>query len=179
MAACELRRIPAGEVDSANLLASLALRAEAVLGYSWLRRKLKVQPGSLAVTLQELGIEPFRPQDVKHYKAERLRTAREAVTAEYEHRSRGENFTFELPPGTYVRGKWRRSALKGFQGEVPAFALSHAIEIKERMPKVEFEVDFLSIDSRYDPFLIARCGRERYYIDVWDEAEFEQQHYRS
>jgi hypothetical protein len=28
----------------------------------------------------------------------------------------------------------------------------------------------------YDPFLIASCGDESYYIEVWDEPEFERKH---
>jgi hypothetical protein len=33
----------------------------------------------------------------------------------------------------------------------------------------------LRIEKRYDPFLVARCGRERFYIDVWKEADFEKE----
>ena len=36
-------------------------------------------------------------------------------------------------------------------------------------------VEELTVDKRYDPFLIVACGRERFYIDVWDEPEFETQ----
>ena len=46
-------------------------------------------------------------------------------------------------------------------------------EIKERLPKVEFYVDELRAVRRYDPFLVVACGRERFYIDVWDEHDFE------
>jgi hypothetical protein len=56
---------------------------------------------------------------------------------------------------------------------VPEFALSKAIEIKERLPKAEFYVDELKAVKRYDPFLVVVCGRERFYIDVWDERNFE------
>lgn len=176
MPACELHRIPASEIESSTLIASLAVRAEALLGYSWLRRRLNLKPSTLAVVLQELEIEPFCPEDVKRYKAERLRNAKHAVYAEYEKRSIAENFLTSLAPGTFVHGKWRRTRLRSFEGEVPEFVLSRAIEIKERAPNVEFEVEALRIDSRYDPFLIVKCGRQRFYIDVWDEAEFERQH---
>jgi hypothetical protein len=73
---------------------------------------------------------------------------------------------------SFVRVSWRRTKLAKYQGEVPEFALSRAIEIKERLPKVRFYVDELTVEKRYDPFLIAACGRERFYIDVWDEPEF-------
>jgi hypothetical protein len=176
MAVSELNRVSASELESSTLVRTLALRAEAVLGYSWLRKKLALQPSTLATALEEIGIEPFRPEDVKRYKAERLLQAKKFKYSDLQERSLIEKFTTGLAPGSYVRGKWRRTQLQRFDGAVPEFALSHAIEIKERVPDVQFEVESLRIDSRYDPFLIARCGRKRFYIDVWDEPEFEKHH---
>jgi hypothetical protein len=75
--------------------------------------------------------------------------------------------------GTFVRAKWHLVPLRKFKGEVPEFALSKALEIKERLPKAEFYVDELRAVKRYDPFLVVACGRERFYIDVWDEHDFE------
>jgi hypothetical protein len=38
-------------------------------------------------------------------------------------------------------------------------------------------VEQLQIERRiYDPFLIVSCADGSYYIEVWDEAEFERQH---
>ncbi len=66
--------------------------------------------------------------------------------------------------------------LREYDGEVPEYALSRALEIKERMPSAEFDVEELRVSKRYDPFLIVHCGRERFYIEVWDEKPFEKEH---
>jgi hypothetical protein len=34
----------------------------------------------------------------------------------------------------------------------------------------------LRVERRYDPFLIVSSGKERFYIDVWEEQEFEKKH---
>jgi hypothetical protein len=169
----ELRReIPPSLQESSNLITSLALRAEAVLGYSWLRKRLKIEPGSLAQALIELAIEPFRVEDVKKYKKERARLTEQQAFNEYRKCARCDGYAF-LPPGTYVKATWHVVPLDSYQGEVPEFALSRALEIKERIPSVEFEIEELHVDKRYDPFLIASCGGERFYIDVWEEENFE------
>jgi hypothetical protein len=175
MSSPQLRRETPKPREQSNLLASVALKAEAMLGYSWLRKRLGIELGSLARTLEELGIEPFRGEDVKQYKKERARMAEHQAYSVYRDRSRRQGFT-HLAPGTYVRASWRAVPLQRFEGEVPAFALSRALEIKERMPNAEFEVEELRVEKRYDPFLVARCGRERFYIDVWEEEEFETNH---
>jgi hypothetical protein len=171
----QLRREIPRPKEQSNLLASLALKAEALLGYSWLRKRLGIELGSLARTLEELGVEPFRGEDVKQYKKERARMAEHQAYSAYRERARRQGY-IDLAPGTYVRATWRTVPLQRFEGEVPAFALSRALEIKERMPGAEFEVEELRVEKRYDPFLVARCGRERFYIDVWEEEEFETNH---
>ena len=176
MAVRELRREPnAVSVESSNLLAAIALKAEAVLGYSWLRKRLGIEPGSLSRTLDELGIEPFRIDDVRKYKKEKARDAERKVLESYSVRARQSGFR-EIPPGTYVRATWAVIAINQYDGKVPEFALSHALEIKERIPTAEFEVEELRVDKRYDPFLVVCCGKERFYIDVWEEHEFESEH---
>jgi hypothetical protein len=172
----ELRRASASAVaEPSNPIIALALKAEAVLGYSRLRKRLGIEPGSLASTLNEIGIEPFRSQDVTRYKAEKAAKVEHQVLADYRRRARQELY-FAIPPGTYVRATWRTVPLKDYDAEVPEYALSHALEIKERMPEAEFDVEELRVEKRYDPFLIVYCGRERFYIDVWDEPPFEKQH---
>lgn len=175
MSTVDLRRRPASETVEANqMIAQLALRAEAVLGYSWLRKKLQIGQGVLAHILEELEIQPFRSDDVKNYKKERACAAEREVAADFLSRSPDVGF-LGFPPGTYIKAKWQSKPLREYDGDVPAFALSHAVEIKERMPSVEFEVEELRIEKRYDPFLVVRCGREKFYIDVWNECDFEKQ----
>jgi hypothetical protein len=175
MPGLELRRDPRSLPDSSNLITALALKAEAVLGYSWLRKRLGIEPGSLAHALTELAVQPFRVEDVKKYKKEKARKAEQQAFAEYTDRGRRDGFG-GLPIGTHVRATWRVVPLQNYEGEIPEFALSHALEIKQRIPSAEFEIEELRVDKRYDPFLIACCGSERFYIDVWEEGDFEESH---
>src|SRR5512146_3021267 len=64
-----LRRVPATDiVPRFDLLSALALKAEALLGYSRLRQRLGIAPASLTRALEELDLEPFRTDDVSRYK---------------------------------------------------------------------------------------------------------------
>lgn len=174
MESTDIRREALPKVaEPASLLTSLALKAEAVLGYSWLRSRLGVEIGTLRQALQEVGIEPFSKQDVETYKEERERKAEKQAWDELAERARQDGFPGLFGTGSYARAQWRSVPLRRYDGEVPAFALSHALEIKERVPNAEFEVEELRVEKRYDPFLLVSLGRERFYIDVWDEAEFE------
>jgi hypothetical protein len=175
MPGLKLRRDPRSLPESSNLITALARKAEVVLGYSWLRKRLGIEPGSLAHALTELAVEPFRVEDVKEYKKEKARRAERQAFAEYRQRARREGL-IALPPGTCVRATWRVVPLQNYEGEIPEFALSHALEIKERIPSAEFEIEELRVEKRYDPFLIACCGKERFYIDAWEEEDFERSH---
>jgi hypothetical protein len=82
--------------------------------------------------------------------------------------------------GTRTVRKWAQCNLSAYQGNVPEFVLAKAIAIKETRPGVNFSVDQLFeerevIERDPDPFLIAQLGDEHYYIDVWDEKEYEAQ----
>ncbi len=178
MVSNELRRARASEiVPEFDLISAIALKAEALLGYSALRKRLGIHPASLTRTLEELGIDPFLEEDVKEYKARKAQALEDKVWADFRGRAGLEPVAaVEALVTSFVHVAWRRTKLARFQGEIPEFALSRAIEIKERLPKARFYVDELTVDKRYDPFLIVACGRERFYIDVWDEPEFESQH---
>jgi hypothetical protein len=49
-----------------------------------------------------------------------------------------------------------------------------AQQIAEAVPGATFETETLRDHSHhYDPFLVVRLGSERYYVEVWDESDFE------
>lgn len=85
---------------------------------------------------------------------------------------------FENGSGTRIKREWRSASLPSFSsiGNVPEFVLEKAIAIKEKLPAVNFSVEYL-VDNHEvrdpDPFLVAVLENERYYIDVWDEKEYE------
>jgi hypothetical protein len=61
--------------------------------------------------------------------------------------------------------------------DVPEFIWAKAREIASLLPEANFTVDQLQSERRvYDPFLIVSYADESYYIEVWDESEFERQH---
>lgn len=83
--------------------------------------------------------------------------------------------------GRRVVRDWFKSSLEDFTGNVPEFALAKAIQIKEALPKAKFDIEYLAYAEQNnpnpaplpDPFLVATLDDERYYIEVWDEKEYE------
>jgi len=84
--------------------------------------------------------------------------------------------------------KWQTYSLKGYPGAVPEFVLSKALQIKALLPEAEFQIDQLVVEREQtivqrdpDPFLIVSLStyngrsvdKESYYIEVWDEKEYE------
>jgi hypothetical protein len=177
MTTAELRRARASHVPrSFDLLSAIALKAESLLGYSGLRRKLGVAPAALTQALEELEIEPFRADDVKKYKDTKARAVEHRVWREFLDAARVEGLAPGGLIGSFVHAHWRRLKLGKYRGQVPLFALSKAVEIKQQLPKAEFYVEELVVDKQYDPFLVVRCGREEFYVDVWDERDFEREY---
>jgi hypothetical protein len=74
---------------------------------------------------------------------------------------------------------WYTVPISEFAGAIPEFVLQRAIQIKKECPKAELKINYLVEEERRnlrrdpDPFLVAALGSECYYIDVWDEREYE------
>jgi hypothetical protein len=82
---------------------------------------------------------------------------------------------------------WARKELKYYSamGTTPDFVLARAIQIIDKVPKAQFFVEYLQEEDnevvpKPDPFLVACIQTphqpepdEQYYIDVWDEKDFE------
>jgi len=86
--------------------------------------------------------------------------------------------------GEDSRGKrskisWRRYTIQDYQGTIPEFALNKMVQIAAAYPEARFQVDQLEkhtenwIVREPDPFLVVYAGNEQYYIEVWDEKEYE------
>jgi hypothetical protein len=66
-------------------------------------------------------------------------------------------------------GLWQTTPLSEYKEPVPEFALRYAIEIKKKIPQVEFSIrHFVSAD----PFLVVHYEGKDYYIAVWGEPDF-------
>lgn len=101
--------------------------------------------------------------------------------------------------GQRTTRSWKRKSIQEYQttGTIPDHVLYKAIQIKEHMPEAQFEIEQLVLDREKtiipdpDPFLVVnlygqqtvsdRYGDsytnpvvvESYYIEVWDERDFE------
>jgi hypothetical protein len=100
-------------------------------------------------------------------------------------------YTFSCLLGDTGRGtrsihSWERISISGYNGNIPEFALNKAVQIKMELPKVKLSIDALTVQREEDkkkesavveylrdPFLVAELGTEIFYIDVWDEKEYE------
>ena len=76
-------------------------------------------------------------------------------------------------------GRWQRTGIATQLHTVPDFAIARAIAVKKECPEAEMYIDYLTV-SEYetrrpdpDPFLVAKLGNEEFYLDVWNEPQFE------
>jgi hypothetical protein len=80
---------------------------------------------------------------------------------------------------TIVKRFWKTYNLEYYSHPIPEHLLAAAIAIKEQNPKTIFEVETFYVERTHrvprqaDPFLVAVLNQERYYIGVWEEAEYE------
>jgi hypothetical protein len=78
---------------------------------------------------------------------------------------------------------WRAIPLSAYQGTIPEYVLAKAVSIAEAIPAARFYIEQLVSTTEHnafakmepDPFLIVEYSDERYYIEVWDEKDFETQ----
>lgn len=159
-----LKRAPLLTEDQVgrNLRAQLASKAEMLLGYTTLKENVRVA-GELGKVLLELDIEPFTKDSVERYKKSKM--------TKITYRRNWTNVT--------ETRKWTRHPISGYSKPIPEFVLNKAVQIKEKLPDVQFLIDELGTVRRLkkiqppDPFLVAVLGNEEYYIEVWDEPKFE------
>jgi hypothetical protein len=151
------------DLDLSNPRQKLAAEAEAVLGYTPLRKELRA-PGTLRralakleiAVLEEASVDQYKKQMVEHY----------ATT------------------GKMAMPTWRLTPLKKYTQPVPEFVLQKAVEIKRELPEAQFYVDQLAMD----PFLIVSLeeihdwstnqprkldAETAAYVEAWAEPLFE------
>lgn len=136
--------------ESTPEIESLAKKAKEVLGYMVLEYDLSTK---LAETLKGLDIEILDREQVDDYKQALEVTQRGALIGR--------------------ESKWEKFHIDMYPRPIPEHVLNKAIQIKERLPSVDFFVDELRSNRIPDPFLLVKLGREEYYIEVWDEPKFE------
>jgi hypothetical protein len=143
-----------------DLAPALALRAERELGYSAARIALGTL-GPLGNALAKLDIAPFAPESVRAYQDNARSDANARNCREF--------------PGTCSTVEWKRTPLRGYEGVLPLHVLDRALAIHAAANGcVEFFVEEIS----EDPFLVATTSTEEYYVEVWEEREFERENER-
>lgn len=118
------------------------------------------------------GIRPFQAAAVEEYKQVALAEARASDPMASPEAFRRAMISMSR----YAEYRWERSSLGGaeqFDGIVPEGVLAVALDLKEKLPEVTFEVDALRRNVIVDPFLIARYGLAEFYVAVWDEPGFD------
>src|SRR5579859_4248639 len=151
MATATLKRISLkAKPKVSEEIKQLARDAQVILRYVFFADDVLSGTEKLSTVLRRLEIKPFDWRQVEEYKEKR----REAIRKK---------------TGSY-NYYWSETKLKDATA-VPPFVLRKAIEIKRACPEVQLFVDALRDDP--DPFLVAQLGREKFWIECWDEREFE------
>ncbi|HYL11828.1 MAG TPA: hypothetical protein VEV41_02270 [Terriglobales bacterium] len=79
-------------------------------------------------------------------------------------------------PRYYTCLRWVRVPLEEAHN-VPEFVKAKASEIANLLPEATFTVEQLRSEKKiYDPFLIVSYANESYYVEVWEEPEFERKY---
>jgi hypothetical protein len=79
-------------------------------------------------------------------------------------------------PLFYTCLRWVRLPLEEVH-DVPEFVKAKTREIANLLPDASFTVEQLRSEKKvYDPFLIVSYADESYYVEVWEEPEFEQKY---
>lgn len=72
--------------------------------------------------------------------------------------------------------RWDMDEIRHFQGEVPAYALQTALDVKEKLDEAgiqhRFMIDHLTIGRKADPFLVLDVNDTWQWLEVWDEPGF-------
>jgi len=79
-------------------------------------------------------------------------------------------------PRYYTCLRWVRVPLEKVR-DAPEFVKAKAREIANLLPDATFTVEQLrSEKKKYDPFLIVSYADKSYYVEVWEEPEFERKY---
>jgi hypothetical protein len=161
-----LKRFTVTEQNVTDMRSELAAEAEALLGYSVLRKRLGMQ-SPLTTALLKLEIEPFDSKSVDEYKKQMLAYAQNEAARM--------DVAEGIKPGSWQAriARWQEFSINGYSKPIPEYAIEKALQVKKACPEVSFKIEELTIVP--DPFLIAVLGKVRRYIEVWDEPKFEGQ----
>ncbi len=125
-------------------------KASKLLGYGGLPvdRNAGIK-GEVQAKLNELGYDFLDSEKVKKYLISKC----------------------DIRDESYITVNWELVPISTYQKPIPEFALSKAVELKEAFPSAAFYVHEHKKDP--DPFLVMVYQNTVFYVEVWDEPEFE------
>ena len=156
---------------------TLATRASDLLGYRVLAADVSGTPvhtleklGKLGEALLANDIEILDTVSVIRYQHEEVRRRTQERTDEMLRNGELENWVTGWNAGQSFR--WSHSEIGAYYEPIPEFVLNKAVLLKEAIPEVSLYIIHLD-EPKADPFLVAKFGKELYFIEVWDEPRFE------
>lgn len=141
------------ELSVRELDRSLAEDAASVLGYTPLKTEMDKDEARfvLAAAFERLDIKPFDDAQVKTYK--------QAMA--------------DKGTSRYKIATWKEVLIKDYTQPIPMHILQRAVAVKKEVPGCDVYVDYLESVNLPDPFLVVKMSGACFYIDVWDEPQWE------
>jgi hypothetical protein len=163
----DITRVKAGAEGGTALLdlKPLANEANLLLGYDNLTRFISTKEQNLenvkraAAAFEKVGIDPLDIEKVLKYKERMVNKCSQE----------------ETQVSRRVIAYWESDMVSRTSQVIPSFVLAHAVALKKELPDASFFVESLRINQERhpDPFLVMELGNLKFYVDVWEEPEFE------
>lgn len=85
---------------------------------------------------------------------------------------------FDIYESAFGRSvEWKRFSMRGYKHPIPKSVVQMAVTIAQTIEGVSLEIEEMVVTQApkalFDPFLIVTQGKEKYYVAVWGEKDFE------
>jgi hypothetical protein len=166
-------RNPKTEASTAPSVRNQVMVAEVEESESIARVPLRTIPGREFGELLALGIEAKRVLGYSALEADvRLKNALSELEIEVLNLHQVHAYQEKIKSESHAPWKW--TAIDKYTLPIPEFVLNKAIQIKKRLPDASLEI--VHQGPAMDPFLWVGLNGEGYYVEVWDEPEFESEY---
>lgn len=169
----QLMALPSVPQPKENLR-TLAEDAADILGYNVLLHKHSV--GRLTRALLKLEIEVIPMADVLAYQQKMGQPHHDliAMIGDEVVELDDDEDDEESDDDDEVSDKaWNRTEISHYHKPVPEHVINKAVQLKRELPNVNLFIEELGDRRVKDPFMVARLGKEQFYIEVWEEPKFE------
>lgn len=131
----------------------LARHIKKVLGYAFLMKEEKKYQDEIKLlrACGMVGLRPFETKAVRAYMNETRDELRKVT---------GGNRSYW----------WDNKNINEYNKPIPIEVLKRAVALREQNKRIEFSV--WEMHEHQDPFLMAKLGKAKLFVAVWDEKEF-------